>query len=73
MKTYLNDTEKRTKRETGDGVSRQDLNPGDLNSTAAEELDAPYSQGVTTEQFGPGCGLCSQAQLMGCRPELGAR
>ena len=46
-------------------VSRENLNPGNLDSTAAEKLDAPYSKRVTTEQFGTGCGLCGQTQLMG--------
>ena len=53
------------------GVSRENLNPGNLNSTAAEKLDAPYSERVTTEQFGTGCGMCGQAQLMGSSDDGG--
>ena len=53
------------------GVSRENLNPGNLNSTAAEKLDAPYSERVTTEQFSTGCGMCGQAQLMGSSDDGG--
>ena len=48
------------------GVSRENLDSGDLNSTAAEELDATNPERVTAEQFGSGSRLCGQPQLMGC-------
>ena len=48
-------------------VSRENLNAGNLDSTAAQELYATYtySKRVTTEQFRTGCGLCGQAPLLG--------
>ena len=48
------------------GMSRENLDSGHLNSTAAEELDATNPKGVTAEQFSSGSGLCRQPQLMGC-------
>ena len=48
------------------GVSRENLDSGNLNSTAAEELDATNPKGVTTEQLSSGSGLCGQPQKMGC-------
>ena len=47
------------------GVSRENLNSGNLGPTAAKKLYATYSKRVTTEQFGTGCGLCGQTQLLG--------
>ena len=39
------------------GVSRENLDSGNLDSTAAEKLDAPYPERVSTKQFRTGCGL----------------
>ena len=47
------------------GVSRENLNSGDLDSTPTEKLYATHSQGVTTEQFGTGRGLRSETQFLG--------
>ena len=47
------------------GVSRENLDSGDLNSTAAEELDATNPKGVTTEQLGSGGRLCGHTQQVG--------
>ena len=48
------------------GVSRENLDSGNLNSTAAEELDATNPKRLTAEQFSSASGLCGQPQKMGC-------
>ena len=53
------------------GVSRENLDSGHLNSTAAEELDATNPKRVAAEQFGSGSRPSGQPQLMGCCHDSG--